>query len=200
DDQVFPIRSCGNDFDLWGRLQSPQNARRVIASDNHHLWRCFFRFIDYVAHQCAETHAQKWKQEERDNDTGDHGTAIAKCLPEFLAIDDTNIAERHLLGLRFDIQGRNDFDEDLFEVFFAMFFAKLRERSFGEQLAGLNDANHITESFDLGHDVSGEDDGFSAVTAFADKIDNAARRHYVKAGRRFVENHNGGIMDEGACD
>src|ERR1700682_6482288 len=71
------------------------------------------------------------------------------------------------VGLRGDVVRSHDFDENLLEVLLVILVAKLRESAFGEQLAGLDNADGVTKFFDFGHDVCGEDDGFAVVATFA---------------------------------
>ena len=78
--------------------------------------------------------------------------------------------------------------------------AQLFQRAFGEKLAGLNDSDDVAELFDFRHDVSGENDGFTAVAAFADESGDGAGGHDVQAVGGLVEDHDRGIVDEGAGD
>ncbi len=95
---------------------------------------------------------------------------------------------------------RDDFDEDFFELVLGVFVAKLGERPFDQEFAGLNDANGVAEFFYFAHDVGGEDDGLALVAAFADERSDGARGHDVEAVGRFVENHHRRIVDQGAGD
>src|SRR5579859_685523 len=102
-----------------------------------------------------------------------------------------------LLG---DVMGCDDFDEDFLEFVLAEFVAKLREGTFDEEFAGLDDADGVAELFDFGHDVRGEDDGFAVVAAFADEGSDGAGGHDVEAVGGLVENHDGRVVDERAGD
>src|SRR2546430_16581867 len=77
-----------------------------------------------------------------------------------------------------------------------MFFAKLSERSLGEELSRLNNADDIAELFHFAHDVRGEDHRFAAIATFLNEADDRARGHDVQAGGRLVENNHGRIVDE----
>ncbi len=61
-------------------------------------------------------------------------------------------------------------------------------------------ANCVAELFDLAHDVGGEDDGFAAVTAFANEGGDGASGHDVEAVGGLVEDHDGWIVDQSAGD
>src|SRR5882724_3834386 len=105
-----------------------------------------------------------------------------------------------LVGLRSDVMGRDDFDENFFEFVFRVPVTKLGEGAFNKEFAGLNDADGVAELFDFAHDVGGEDDGFTAVPALADEVDDGAGGHDVEAVGGFVENHYRRIVDERAGD
>src|SRR5882724_10483193 len=105
-----------------------------------------------------------------------------------------------LLDLRIDVEGSDKFDEDLFEVLFAMFLTKLRKSSLGVELAGLDDTDDVAELFHFAHDMRGEDDGLAAVAALTDEGEDGTSGHDVQAAGRFVEDHDGRIMDERAGD
>src|SRR5271155_3421627 len=62
----------------------------------------------------------------------------------------------NLLG---DVVRGDDLDEDLLEVLRVIAGAELGDGAFGEELAGLDDADDVAELLDLAHDVGGEDDG-----------------------------------------
>src|SRR5713226_8442054 len=64
----------------------------------------------------------------------------------------------------------------------------------------MDDADDIAELFDFAHDVSGEDNGFALVAAFADESGNGARGHDVETVRGLVEDHNGRIVNQSAGD
>jgi len=96
--------------------------------------------------------------------------------------------------------GCDDFDEDFFEIVFAVFVAELGQGTFNEEFAGLDDANGVAELFDFGHDVGGEDYGFSVVAALADEGRDSAGGHDVEAIGGLVEDHDGGIVDESSGD
>jgi len=102
-----------------------------------------------------------------------------------------------LLG---DIERSDDFDEDLFEILFAIAISEFGERAFGKELAGLDDADHIAEFFDFGHDVGGENDGFAALATLANKFDDGSSGHHVEAAGGLVENHDLWIVNERAGD
>src|SRR6267378_8710111 len=91
------------------------------------------------------------------------------------------------VGSRVDVVGRDNFDEDFFEIVFGIFIAELREGAFGEELAVLNDADDVAELFDFGHDMGGEDDGFAEVAALANKRGEGASGHDVEAVGRLIE-------------
>src|SRR5436853_1923735 len=104
------------------------------------------------------------------------------------------------VGLLGNVVGRNDFDEDLLEVAFGVFIAKLRESAFGEKFAGLDDADSVAELFHFAHNVRGEDDGFAVVAAFMDESGDGASGHDIEAVRGLIEDHDRRIVDEGAGD
>src|SRR5713101_4605126 len=104
------------------------------------------------------------------------------------------------VGLLGHVVGSDDFDEDFFEFVLGELVAKLCERTLGQKLAGLNDADGVAELFDLAHDVGGEDDGFAAVTAFANEGGDGASGHDVEAVGGLVEDHDGWIVDQSAGD
>src|SRR6267378_3209436 len=104
------------------------------------------------------------------------------------------------VGLLGDVVGRDDFDEDFFELVLGVFVTELPEGAFNQEFAGLDNADGIAELFDFAHDVGGEDDGFAVVAAFADESGDGAGGHDVKAVGGLVENHDGWIVDEGAGD
>src|SRR5271155_793608 len=94
----------------------------------------------------------------------------------------------------------DDLDENFLEVVLAVFGAEFGEGAFGEEFAGLDDADGVAELFDFTHDVSGEDYGFAGVAAFADEGGDSARGHDVEAKGGFIENHYWRIVDQGAGD
>src|SRR5271168_2806293 len=100
------------------------------------------------------------------------------------------------VGLRGNIVRSDDFDENFLEVVFRVFIAKLGEGAFGKKFSGLDDADGVAEFFDFGHDVGGEDDGFAAVAALADELDDGARGHNVETAGGFVEDHDWRVVDE----
>src|SRR5262249_12866376 len=102
-----------------------------------------------------------------------------------------------LLG---DIVRSDHLHENLLKVLLAMFSAQLVERAFCEQLAGLNDADDIAQLLNLSHDVSRKDDGLAPLPAFADEVDDRARRHDVESQRRLVEDHYWWVVHERACN
>src|SRR6266700_4951866 len=104
------------------------------------------------------------------------------------------------VGLLGDVVGGDDFYKDFLEVVFEKLVAELRECAFGEEFAGLDDADDVAEFFHFAHDVGGEDDGFSVVTAFADESGDGAGSHNVEAAGGLVENHYRRIVNEGAGD
>jgi hypothetical protein len=97
------------------------------------------------------------------------------------------------------VERSDDLDENLLEVVFVVAIAKFGERTFGEELAGLDDADDVAELFDFAHDVGGEDDGLAALAALANEIDDGASGHNVEAESRLVKDHDLGVVDEGAC-
>src|SRR6266850_5233791 len=104
------------------------------------------------------------------------------------------------VGLLGDVVGRDDFDEDFFQLVLGVFVTELSEGAFHQEFAGLDNADGVAELFDFGHDVGGEDDGFAVVAAFADESGDGAGSHDVEAVGGLVENHDGWIVDEGPCD
>src|SRR6266571_6844916 len=104
------------------------------------------------------------------------------------------------VGLLGDVVGGDDFDEDFLEIVFGKLVAELREGAFGKEFAGLDDTDDVAELFHFTHDVGGEDDGFSVVTAFADESGDGAGSHNVEAAGGLVENHYRRIVNEGAGD
>src|SRR5271163_2518286 len=101
-----------------------------------------------------------------------------------------------LAGLLGNVVRSDDFDENFLEVLFVMLVAKLFESAFGQKFSGLDDADGVAEFFDFGHDVGGEDDGFAAVAALADELDDGARGHNVETAGGFVEDHDWRVVDE----
>src|SRR5260370_13821431 len=104
------------------------------------------------------------------------------------------------IGLRGDVVGPDDFDEDFFQIVFGILFAKLGESAFREELAVVDDANGVAELLDFAHNVYGEDDGLAVVAAFADESGDGACRHDVEAKSGFIEDHNGRVVNKSACD
>ena len=104
------------------------------------------------------------------------------------------------VGLLGGEEGRDDFDEDFLEVLLGIFIAEFGECTFDKELARLDDTDGVAELLDFGHDMRGENDGFAPVAAFTDKLDDRARGHNVEATGRLVEDHDGRVVDEGACD
>src|SRR5216684_2711890 len=102
------------------------------------------------------------------------------------------------LGLHLGLEWADNFDEDFLEVLLGIFFAELREGAFGQKLAVVNDADDVAELFDFAHDVRGEDDGFAAVAAFADKGGDGAGGHDVEAEGGLIEDHHRRVVDQGA--
>src|SRR5258708_4418058 len=92
-------------------------------------------------------------------------------------------------GLRLEVMGRDNLDEDFFKIALAVFFAELLESAFGEELSAVDDANDVAELFDFAHDVSGEDDGFALIATFAVEGEGGARGHDVRkfAGEAVAE-------------
>src|SRR5438270_14012467 len=70
----------------------------------------------------------------------------------------------------------------------------------GKELTVMNDANVIAEALHFAHDVRGKDDGLAAVAAVANESDDSTGGHDVEAGGGLVENHDWGIVNEGAGD
>src|SRR5712692_7670624 len=103
-------------------------------------------------------------------------------------------------GLRGEVVGSDDFDKDLFEIVFGIFIPKLRQGAFGKKLPVMDDADEVAELFDFAHDVGGEDDGFAAVAAFANESGDGAGGHDIEAVGGLVEDHDRGIVNEGAGD
>src|SRR6266850_4123292 len=104
------------------------------------------------------------------------------------------------VGLLGDVVGRDDFDEDFFEVVLGVLIAELSEGAFNKEFARLDDADGVAEFFDFAHDVGGEDNGFAVVAAFADEGGDGAGGHDVEAVGGLIENHDGRIVDEGTGD
>src|SRR6267154_3774405 len=100
------------------------------------------------------------------------------------------------VGLRRNIVGSDDFDENILEILFVMLIAKLCESAFGEKFSGLDDADSVTELFDFAHDVRGEDDGFAVVAAFVDESGDGARGHDIEAVGGLIEDHDGRVVDK----
>src|SRR5438128_3296751 len=105
-----------------------------------------------------------------------------------------------LLDLRIDIQRRNNFHKDLFEVSLVVSVSQLGKCSFREELAGLDDSNDVAKLFDFTHDVSGKDDGLATVPAFANEVDDAPGGHDVETQGGLVKDHDGRIVDQRAGD
>src|SRR5216684_10802 len=104
------------------------------------------------------------------------------------------------LDLHLGLERIDDFDEDFLEVLLGIFFAQLGEGAFGQELAVVNDADDVAELFDFAHDVGGEDDGFAAVAAFANESGDGAGGHDIEAVGGLVEDHDRGLVNEGAGD
>src|SRR5262249_46964757 len=135
DDLLFPVLTCGNDFNLWSFFQRGEYSGRVVTSDDHNFRRGLFRLINDALDESAEADAQERKQKEWYDDAGDDGAAVTERFAKFFTVDDANVVERHLLNLRFHIEGGDHFYKNLFEVLLTIFFAKLRERTFCKQFA-----------------------------------------------------------------
>ena len=90
--------------------------------------------------------------------------------------------------------------KDFFEVVGFGLGAEFGEGSFAEELAVVDDADAVAEFFDFGHDVAGKDDGFALFAAAADELDDVAGGEDVEAESGFVEDHDGGIVNDAACD
>src|SRR2546423_9258012 len=104
------------------------------------------------------------------------------------------------VGLCGNVVWRDDFDEDFLEVVLGVPVAEFGERTFGEKLARLDDADGVAELFDFTHDVCGEDDRFAVVAAFADESGYGASGHDVEAIGGLIEDHDRRIVNEGAGD
>src|SRR5208337_2111179 len=104
------------------------------------------------------------------------------------------------VGLLPGVQRSDDLHENFFQVVFAVARAKCAKGALGEELAGMNDADDVAQFLHLAHHVGGENDGFAALAAFANEVDDRARGHDVQAKRGLVKNHNLGVVDEGAGD
>src|SRR4029077_16228514 len=89
---------------------------------------------------------------------------------------------------------------DFLEVVLGVLVAELPEGAFNQEFSGLNDANGVAELFDFAQEVDGKNDGLAVVAALADKSSDGAGGHDVQAVGRFIENHNGWIVNEGAGD
>ena len=76
----------------------------------------------------------------------------------------------------------------------------MRERPLGDEPAAVDDADHVAEFLHFAHDVGGIDHGLAARLAVTDEFHNRPRRHHIESKRRFVENHNGRIMNQRAGD
>src|SRR5581483_3834872 len=99
--------------------------------------------------------------------------ASVSSLRYTIPISRAGILER----LRGRIVRSDDLDEDLLEVAFVLLIPQFLEGAFSQQFSGLNNADHVAELLDLGHDVGGENDGFAAVAAFPNEGGNGARGH-----------------------
>src|SRR5260370_35839643 len=99
-------------------------------------------------------------------------------------------------GLRLEVMGRDNLDEDFFKIALAVFFAELLESAFGEELSAVDDANDVAELFDFAHDVSGEDDGFALIATFADEGDDDARCDDDEPKVSCFENHHRWFGDD----
>src|SRR5260370_36639943 len=93
------------------------------------------------------------------------------------------------VGLRGDVVRSDDLDEYFLEFVFGVFIAELCESAFGEELAGLDDADGVAEFFHFGHDVGGKDDGLAVVAALADEGGDGAGLHNVEAVTRVMSDH-----------
>src|SRR5262249_3552209 len=135
DDLLFPVLTRGNNFNLWSFFQRGEYSGRVIAADDHDFRRGLFRLIDDALDERAKAYAQERKQKERNHDAGDDSAAVTEGFTKFFTVDDANVVERHLLDLRFHIERRDHFYKNFFEVLFAIFFAKLRQRTLRKEFA-----------------------------------------------------------------
>src|SRR6266699_128052 len=111
-------------------------------------------------------------------------------MPMFLA--DTSV------GLRRNVMWRDHLHEDLLEIVLRVLLPELTERAFGEELAGLDDADGIAELFDFAHNMSRKDDGLAVAAAFANKRGDGARGHDIQTERGLIEDHDRGIVDKRA--
>src|SRR6266849_4212792 len=104
------------------------------------------------------------------------------------------------VGLRGDVVGSDDLDEDFLEIGFGVLIAKLSQGAFGKKLPVMDDTDEVAELFDFAHDVGGEDDGFAAVAALADEGGDGPGGHDIEAVGGLVEDHDRGMVNEGAGD
>src|SRR6267378_1397393 len=74
------------------------------------------------------------------------------------------------VGLLGGVVGSDDLNEDFLKFVLGVLVTKLCESAFDKQLAGLDDADGVTELFDFGHDVGGKNDGLAVLAAFAEAI------------------------------
>src|SRR5580698_4347697 len=95
---------------------------------------------------------------------------------------------------------RHDLDKNLLEVALAIFCAQIVKRAFGEQLAALNNPDHVAQFLDFAHDVRRKNNGFAEVAAFADERGDRPGRHDVEPERRLVEDHHRRIVYQRSCD
>src|SRR5258708_3125756 len=104
------------------------------------------------------------------------------------------------VGLRGDVMGSDDFDEDFLAVVLGVLVAKLREGAFDKEFARLNDADGVAELFDFAHDGGAEDDGFAVVAPLWDEAGDGRGGCDVEAIGGFIKDHHRGIVDEGTGD
>src|SRR5215472_10768384 len=102
------------------------------------------------------------------------------------------------MGLRGNVMWCDHLNEDLLEIVLGVLLPELRQRAFGEELTGLDDADGIAKLFDLAHNMSRENHGLAVVAAFADKSSDSAGGHDIKPERGLIEDHDRGIVDERA--
>src|SRR5260370_7637669 len=98
------------------------------------------------------------------------------------------------VGLLGDEVGRDDFDENFFELVLGVLVAKLVEGALDKDFTGLNDADSVAELFDLTHDVGGKDDGFATIAAFADESRDGTGSHDIQPVVRLIQDHYRWLM------
>src|SRR5271169_4234166 len=93
-----------------------------------------------------------------------------------------------LAALLGDVVWTDDLHENFLEILLTVFVAKLRQRAFCQQFAGLNYSDGVAELLNLTHDVRGKNDRLPAVAALLDESGDRARGHHIERVGRFVKN------------